>query len=52
MFNFYSSIANRFSGFALGLCGALLITTAVQTIPTFGQAQPAAVIAGAVAKAA
>ncbi|HEY1071456.1 hypothetical protein [Brevundimonas sp.] len=45
MFNLYSSIVDRFSGFALGLCGALLITTAIEAVPTFGRAQPVAVIA-------
>ena len=42
MFNLYASIVDRFSGFALGLCGALLITTAIEAVPTFGQAQPTA----------
>jgi hypothetical protein len=42
MFNLYSAIVERFSGFALGLCGAFLIVTAVEAVPTFGQAQPAA----------
>ncbi|MET4682727.1 hypothetical protein [Brevundimonas faecalis] len=51
MFNLCSVAAERFSGFALGLCGALLITTAIEAVPTFGQAQPAAVIAGAVSHA-
>jgi hypothetical protein len=51
MFNLYSSIVERFSGFALGICGALLIATAIEAVPTFGQAQPAAVIAPAVSNA-
>ena len=51
MFNLYASIVDRFSGFALGLCGALLITTAIEAVPTFGQAQPAPVIATAVTSA-
>jgi len=45
MFNLYSAIVERVSGFALGICGAFLIATAVEAVPTFGQAQPAAVIA-------
>lgn len=44
MFNLYASIVERFSGFALGLCGALLITTAIEAVPTFGHSQPAAVV--------
>jgi hypothetical protein len=40
MFNLYSLAVERFSGFALGLCGALLITAAFQAVPTFGQTQP------------
>lgn len=44
MFNLYSTIVERFSGFALGLCGAFLIATAVEAVPTFGQAQPAAAV--------
>ncbi|MFK4057709.1 hypothetical protein [Brevundimonas sp. NPDC046655] len=44
MFNLYSAIVERFSGFALGLCGAFLIATAIEAVPTFGQAQPAAVV--------
>ena len=44
MFNLYSAIVERFSGFALGLCGALLIATAIEAVPTFGQAQPAAAV--------
>ncbi|MFE9084892.1 hypothetical protein ACQKKG_08195 [Brevundimonas sp. NPDC003935] len=44
MFNLYSAIVERFSGFALGLCGAFLIATAVEAVPTFGQAQPAAAV--------
>lgn len=51
MFNLYSLIVERVSGFALGLCGALLITMAVEAVPTFGQAQPASVIAAAVSHA-
>ena len=47
MFNLYSLIVERFSGFALGLCGALLITTAIEAVPTFGHSQPAAVAASA-----
>ncbi len=44
MFDLYSSIVERFSGFALGLCGALLITTAIEAVPTFGHSQPAAAV--------
>jgi hypothetical protein len=44
MFNLYSALVERISGFALGVCGALLIATAVQGVPTFGHSQPAAVI--------
>lgn len=44
MFNLYSAIVERISGFALGVCGALLIATAVQGVPTFGHSQPAAVV--------
>ncbi len=44
MFNLYSAIVERFSGFALGLCGAFLIATAVEAVSTFGQAQPAAAV--------
>ncbi|MFK0298473.1 hypothetical protein ACIQTU_04555 [Brevundimonas sp. NPDC090276] len=51
MFNLYSSIVDRFSGFALGVCGALLITTAIEAVPTFSHSQPAAVIATAVSNA-
>ena len=51
MFNLYSVIVERFSGFALGVCGALLITTAIEAVPTFGQAQPVAVIATPVSNA-
>ena len=51
MFNLYASIVDRFSGFALGLCGALLIATAIEAVPTFGQAQPAPVISSAVTNA-
>lgn len=47
MFKLYSVAVERFSGFALGLCGALLITTAVEAVPTFGQAQPAAAVSTA-----
>lgn len=45
MFNLYSVIVERFSGFALGVCGAFLIATAIEAVPTFGHSQPAAVIA-------
>ncbi|WP_162938840.1 hypothetical protein [Brevundimonas naejangsanensis] len=47
MFTLFSTAADRVSGFALGLCGALLISLAVQAAPTFGQATeaPAARIA-------
>ena len=45
MFNLYSVIVERFSGFALGACGALLITTAIEAVPTFGHSQPAAAVA-------
>jgi len=47
MFTLLSTAADRVSGFALGLCGALLISLAVQAVPTFGQAAdaPAARIA-------
>lgn len=51
MFNFYSVIVDRFSGFALGLCGALLIATAIEAVPTFGHSQPAAVITTAISNA-
>ena len=44
MFNLYAAIVERFSGFALGVCSAFLIATAVEAIPTFGQAQPAAAV--------
>ena len=44
MFNLYSAIVERVSGFALGICGAFLIATAVEAVPTFGQAQPAAAV--------
>ena len=44
MFNLYSAIVARFSGFALGVCGALLIATAIQGVPTFGHSQPAAAV--------
>lgn len=44
MFNLYSVIVERFSGFALGICGALLIATAIEAVPTFGQAQSAAAV--------
>ena len=36
--------AQHVSNFALGVCGALLITTAIEAVPTFGQAQPAAAV--------
>ncbi len=44
MFNLYTAIVERFSGFALGLCGAFLIATAIEAVPTFGHSQPAAVL--------
>lgn len=44
MFNLYSAIVERFSGFALGLCGAFLIATAVEAVPTFGHSQAAAAV--------
>ena len=44
MFNLYSAIVERISGFALGVCGALLIATADQGVPTFGHSQPAAAV--------
>ena len=47
MFNLYSAIVERFSGFALGLCGAFLIATAVEAVPTFGHSQPVVVVASA-----
>ena len=47
MFNLYSAIVERFSGFALGVCGAFLIATAIEAVPTFGHSQPAAVLAAA-----
>jgi len=47
MFNLYSAIVERFSGFALGLCGAFLIATAIEAVPTFGHSQPAAGVASA-----
>ena len=44
MFNLYSALVERISGFALGVCGALLIAAAVQGVPTFGYSQPAAAV--------
>ena len=44
MFNLYSAIVERISGFALGICGALLIATAIEAVPTFGYSQPAAAV--------
>ncbi|WP_447910523.1 hypothetical protein [Brevundimonas bullata] len=45
MFNLYSLAVQRVSGFAIGLCGALLIALAVEAVPTFGHAPPAAAVA-------
>lgn len=47
MFNLFSTAADRFSGFAMGVCGALLICLAVQAVPTFGRSveTPAAAVA-------
>lgn len=44
MFNLYSLAVQRVSGFAIGLCGALLIALAVEAVPTFGHPQPAAAV--------
>lgn len=54
MFNLFSTAADRFSGFAMGVCGALLISLAVQAVPTFGRSveTPAAVAQSAVKLAA
>lgn len=36
--------AKHVSDLALGVCGALLIATAIQGVPTFGHSQPAAAV--------
>ena len=52
MFNLFSTAADRFSGFAMGVCGALLISLAVQAVPTFGRSAetPADAVAQIVAR--
>ncbi|MCZ4108858.1 hypothetical protein O3U67_12260 [Brevundimonas diminuta] len=52
MFNLFSTAADRFSGFAMGVCGALLISLAVQAVPTFGRSAetPADAVAHIVAR--